>query len=424
MAGAAAPPLFHARATPPLATVFALFIFIPPLPFYFGWAPSYGPGTLLGCLMAYGLMFGATEPGGRRDARLAGRIIIPWLSVSGAALLFIAGHLLVAGLLQPVDFARPVPTALSLPVLLLGGWSVAIMIAAAPPDTLVPTARLLAFALLGMGVMAALGAWPEPPTGQSFVKPVFPFSEPSLLVLALMPLYAIAVIGSRGATRYLLLTVGPLVVLSLESLTLAVGWLLVAAVCARAVLAPFALAAGIWGLSFLNLRYFLDRLDFSGTDNLSALVFIQGWELMFESLGRSQMWGLGFQQLGVHGTEAASSYLIFALLQSDSNLLDGGFVAAKLVSEFGILGIGITILLVVLGARSFLVLRRMAASTEPPRQTDLFIHGVRLAFLVELMVRGTGYFTGSIVLLIAALVLRFTHRPAPAGVAVDTRRAS
>jgi hypothetical protein len=37
----------------------------------------------------------------------------------------------------------------------------------------------------------------------------------------------------------------------------------------------------------------------------------------------------------------------------------------------------------------------------------LFVHAAQLAFLIELLVRGTGYFTGSIVVLLAARILRY-----------------
>lgn len=401
--------MFEESVDPPLGIAFAFIVLIPTTAFYFALSGSLGAGTLIACLLLASLLLTAVPQNDGAFGELLGRVLVPWGAVSIAVLALLSVHGLVASLFQPFDGARAASSAVMLPILLLGGWSLAVMVAKAPEGVVVPVARWIVVPLFVVSVLASLGFWITIPVSRAMEKPIFPFTEPSHLVLAMMPFYAIATIGSRGFTRLALLAGGPVVILGIENLTLAVGWLIIFAACAHRVLIILAAALFAIALPLMDVSYFVDRLTFSGTDNLSALVFLQGWELMAESLLRSSGWGQGFQQLGVHGTQTASSYLIFALLQSDANILDGGFTAAKLVSEFGVFGILLVLLFLFLAVRSFFRLRRMSRSAEAIDQTRLYVDAVQIALLVELMVRGTGYFTGSIVVLISALVLRFAY---------------
>jgi hypothetical protein len=53
------------------------------------------------------------------------------------------------------------------------------------------------------------------------------------------------------------------------------------------------------GLQLVDLTYFTDRLALShSSSNLSALVYLQGVELIEEALETTRAWGIGFQQLG------------------------------------------------------------------------------------------------------------------------------
>ena len=401
--------MIRESAIPPLGLGFFAITLLPTTLFYFGWSSSLGTGTLIACAISSGLLLTAVPRGEQASGELLGRILPPWLLVSSIMLGAISAHALFASLFQPFDVARAAVSAAMLPILLLGGWSLAVMVVKAPPGALVSAARWIVVPLLLAAILASAGLWVSVPTAKEMAKPIFPFTEPSHMVLAMMPFYAIATIGSRGAVRASLLAVGPVVILAIENLTFAVGWIIVFAACARRSLILLAALLFLAAMPLLDLRYFVDRLTFSGTDNLSALVFLQGWELMAESLARSSGWGLGFQQLGVHGTQTASSYLIFALLQADANILDGGFTAAKLISEFGLFGILLVAWLLFLGMRSFLNLRRMVRLGAATDQARLFVDAVQIALLVELMVRGTGYFTGPIVVLLGALVIRFGY---------------
>jgi hypothetical protein len=189
-------------------------------------------------------------------------------------------------------------------------------------------------------------------------------------------------------------------------MTLLVGCLVMAIVCRRAVLiAMVGLLVGVAVAPF-RLDYFISRVALSDTtDNLSTLVYVQGWQLLIEAINQTYGWGVGFEQLGLRGTTVAAADAIATVLFGSGlealNLTDGGFVFAKLVGEMGIFGFLLTVLFVIGAVRSIRVLRRReAVAREPP--LVLFSRCVLVSYIVDMFVRGTGYFVGSTFLVITA----------------------
>jgi hypothetical protein len=195
--------------------------------------------------------------------------------------------------------------------------------------------------------------------------------------------------------------------LLLQSLALIVGCLLTAVACRRIIpvvaLAVMALLAGLPQ----GIEYFSSRLDFSGgVLNLSNLVYVQGWELVQESFGRSAGWGVGFQQLGLRGTDVAAAELIRAITGAeDENLTDGGFVFSKIASEFGVAGVLFSILYVVAAAQSIRALR-----VGGGRSAITVARCIVVAYGVDMFVRGTGYFVESTLLFVAASTTLMINR--------------
>jgi hypothetical protein len=150
----------------------------------------------------------------------------------------------------------------------------------------------------------------------------------------------------------------------------------------------------------LELAYFTDRLDFSATTlNLSNLVYVQGWEQIQESLGWTSGWGVGFQQMGFRETEAAAARLIrFIMGGDDLNVLDGGFVFAKIVSEFGVFGVLLTVIFLVEAARCIRALRAQRGGAAATLASCIVV-----SYGIDMFVRGTGYFVESTLLFVAAV---------------------
>jgi hypothetical protein len=269
------------------------------------------------------------------------------------------------------------------------------------------------FALMVLvALLAALGVTVPLPDGQAnYAKPLFPFTEPSHFALLFTPLLLYMCVVASGLRRLGLLLLGALVALILQNLTLIVGLVVVTSVCLSRRMLPLLLIAGLAILQ-MDLSYYADRLDFSGdVQNLSNLVYVQGWQLMDESLSQSNGWGLGFQQLGVQGSNTPASQIINTLLGGDyANILDGGFTMSKVISEFGIFGLGLIGIYLVAAWSAWRSLRLALQRPGALHGLDVFACSVIVGYIVELLVRGTGYFTGTTILLCAALWLRHSRR--------------
>lgn len=253
----------------------------------------------------------------------------------------------------------------------------------------------------------------EPPGTMVWEKAIFPFTEPSHYALIFTPLLLDACVKSHGWKRYAWLLTGYGLAYSLESLSLAAGTTLAAVITLPLIQLALGMLIAPLLLLSVDLSYFTDRLDFGHqTTNLSALVYIQGQELIFDSLERTGGWGIGFQQLGYGPIRSTASKVIYQITGLDLNLYDGGFVAAKLISEFGIFGLALTIAFIVMAAKSALALRRTAFGRIPP----LAGRDLALAFIVgyftDMFVRGVGYFTASSALFLAALIFTLGNRNA------------
>jgi hypothetical protein len=234
---------------------------------------------------------------------------------------------------------------------------------------------------------------------------MFPFTETSHWALAFAPVFVYRCIKSEGHARSFWLSFGFIVAIVLQSATFLIACVLAALVCRRLLLAGLIGAVLAIGVAPFALEYFTSRLA-GGEANLSTLVYVQGWQLMAEALTRSFGWGVGFQQLGVQGTNVSAADAIYLLASIDAlNVLDGGFVFAKLSAEFGVLGILLGAVFLFVAGRSILVLRR-----RRERAAIMFARCVMVCFCVDMFARGTGYFSGSTLLAITAISILVRER--------------
>lgn len=283
--------------------------------------------------------------------------------------------------------------------------------------------RMVFCAFVVCGTLAAAGL--RVATVNATSKPVFPFSEASHFGLALCPLVlSLAVLSRRPLHQLLYVGVAVALALTLQNFTLLVGLMLIATIClpwrwmlpvliAAALAVGFALTTGVEGL-----LYYTERLNFSAdSENITALVVIQGWQMISEAWAATHGWGLGLQQLGIQGPTAEVSDLIFTLNGGDYlNLLDGGFLLAKLGGELGVFGVALVAAYVAFALRCALTLRGLALSRLPAQAAGaVFAQAVVVMYLLEVFVRSAGYLTGAAALAMAALSYLYSSR-APAGV--------
>jgi hypothetical protein len=386
-----------------LVTLLAVII-LPAITYYTGLATSGAAGTtaVAALLMFSTMQYLVREDWSSRQSRLDHRLSPTVLLL--AILAFVVAHAAFAWAFLPFDPKRAGLSIAPLSMIILAGCCLGNMLQDATNQDVDRAIRycFLFFCLCALGGILGL----SPPSAWPTAKPVFPFNEPSYIGVIFTPFLIFCCVRSRGLTRYAIWTVGLLIAASLENFTLVVGCGLAALAFVRGIAVfPLLVLAGGAGL-VVDLSYYLSRVDFSSDNqNLSALVYIQGWQLIGESLAHSFGWGLGFQQLGLQGTDVPAAELIFAQVQDNLNLFDGGFNLAKLVSEFGVFGLGLSLVFLKLWWRSMRRLRLVATGAEADA-AEVFAMSVVAGYFIELFLRGEGgYFTASGLLLIAALWL-------------------
>ncbi len=394
----------------PLLPLLLLILLMPTALYYARLATSMSSGVALASLMIVALSL--------RDATLR-RGLTTALQVAAAVAALLVCHLALASAFGPVDIVRGVGSTVMMMLMIVAGQMMANRLLATPPRLLkkASSRSLGVLAIVGLlGILHLL----QPPA--DWEKPAFPFTEPSHLALAAAPFLVAAAVGSRPLVRATWLLVFVAIGAMLQNLTMIVACVLAAVITLRPMhilallllLLPIALST--------DLAYFLVRLDFSeDNQNLSSLVFLQGWQMMDESLTVTHYVGRGFQQLGLAETDAPAAQLIYALLQDSLNLLDGGFNLAKIVSELGAMGIVLALALARITCSAVRLLR--LAVTAPRKAAEvpaarMFAAAIILGYLVELLVRGVGYFSPSGMLLTASLWVWYRTRAAAKSPAV------
>lgn len=161
-------------------------------------------------------------------------------------------------------------------------------------------------------------------------------------------------------------------------------------------------------LPISNVEYFSSRLTFSESDNLTTLVFLQGWELAYLNFMQNYGFGLGFQMLGSPET-ATGVYtdLIdkFVAGGGQLNIEDGGFFMAKIIAEFGIVGVIIVIFYLYWIIKIIIKTSRYYSDTNESYtdKKQFLMYGFIFSFLVEMFLRGYGYFSPGLFMLFASI---------------------
>jgi hypothetical protein len=384
-------------------------LFLPAALGYFILDLSFTIGTALVCLGALALAAAGKVPLTTREVQIS-------LLGSGLAAALILVHLLVANVINNdprFDVGRAVQSLFMLGVVLLAAPVVSRAVMKADDGTAVVLRAVILIFVLS-GTLAALEIQPPSPTlGQ---KPTFPFTEPSFLGFtfpaALIYSLARSSLYVRAALIFIFLVIG----YSLGNLTIVVTCLFAATVTLPLLWIGAGAASLVTAAASLDLSYYTERLDldWANSINLSSLVYTQGWQMLEESLRNTYGWGVGFQQLGIVYTNVPASYRINIIAGRDSNLQDGGFILAKLGSELGIFGLAFIAVYLIIAARSFLKVRAAALGRQALSDGETFARACVIGYSVETFVRGGSYFTGTFVLLLAALLFLYGNRQATA----------
>lgn len=371
--------------------------------FYVFATTSQAPGVALVALVIFGLAAFEITKHPNTQQTLAASIMIGIMSIA------ILSHGLVAYYLQPLDFLRMSQSLILLALMLLGAFFIRFAIFDNNDQEITHATKYIFLIFLLIGVLAILDV--RPIDSVTSFNPVFPFTEPSHYALTFVPFLLFVCTNRKIAARLLILLSALAIAYLLESLSLVVGVILVGLITLPIPYLAAGAAAFAVMVSALDITYFTDRLDLSySSSNLSVLVYLQGWELASDSVARTSGWGIGFQQLGFGQINSPTSDVIRRLAGNDANLKDGGFTLAKVTSEFGVFGFVAMLLFGLMVLRSAWVLRAIALSRRTSSKSAILAMSVICGYSIEAFVRGIGYFSGSTMLLLSAVLYVSTSR--------------
>lgn len=243
--------------------------------------------------------------------------------------------------------------------------------------------------LLLLGLLTIVGIVPK--NYQSlYAKPIFPFPEPSHYVLFLSPFFFTIFFSQELKSNKIYILLVSLILLAfITNLTFVILVLIAISLSFGINKSLFFFACLlIISLFFLQIdfSYYLDRLNFKG-ENLSTLVWLQGWDEAFINFKTTYGLGLGFQQLGVNEPKGDASNAIYVIMGDFLNRYDGGTMAAKLISEFGVFGIIVTLIMFKRIIKSINYIRNLVNFNVK----EIFYHSCIIGMILDLFVRSVGY---------------------------------
>lgn len=238
-------------------------------------------------------------------------------------------------------------------------------------------------------------------------KPVFPFTEPSHAALAISPFYAFSLLRLNKRYGFLLffsLMLFSIIMQSFLLLVISFSCYFLFGIRGNLKFPIFFLALVPFLYFLLSSDYYYQRLSLSNSStNLTALVYLQGIQDALNSLKNTDGFGLGFQMLGYQSPSEAH-YRIVEVMgggynHPGLNRFDGGFLAAKVIAEFGLIGVFCVVYYIFM--LIFVIIKVINIQKSLIKNIDpVFLLALCsvFSFSYEFFVRGVGYFSPGIFL--------------------------
>jgi hypothetical protein len=397
----------HEERVPLLPTVALSLLFFfttvaPPASYTLLDTPSMAAGTLFVCLLFLCLGIAIGRPAALRSLRQGLKFVLIPFSI--VALHGIASY----AFNDEFDFGRFWQSQAVLGAMLLAAMALAMLSFWLTPRQLDLAIRIVFYSLLATATASVLGYLPFE---TEFSRPVVIFAEPSHFAMTFFPFLLYMMVASGRTAGLAIYAVSLILAFALYSLTLVVGIMLIAAIAmSPRRLVAISLLVGAVMLVFepefaqVDIDYYASRIDFSlPKQNLSTLVFMQGWQGAWRGFEDTFGLGVGFQQFGIAGRYGDVLDDVAVLAGGTPlNRFDGGSVAAKFIGEFGVLGIlAVGVYLVYFFSRARW-LRRAQARVEKDFH-GVFFSSCFLMYAMDIFVRGSGYFSSSGFLFVASI---------------------
>ena len=235
------------------------------------------------------------------------------------------------------------------------------------------------------------------------------FPEPSHFSLIFLPLLLFKLLTCKNNLyAYLLIIISLIIAVTIQNLTMLVGLVFVMLIYSIRktlifFLIPVAAFVFFIEIDIENLVYYTDRLQLNDTENISALVFLSGWERALLNLSENSLFGIGFNQFGYDGIYGYYQNKIESHGLSELNLKDGGSLAPKLVAEFGFLGIILLSIYLVFFFKLF-YRHKIKKFTHNFNYLDAFYYSIFMMSFVCIFLRNSGYFSPIIFLLLSSII--------------------
>jgi len=324
--------------------------------------------------------------------------------------------------LAPADCTADSKFLTSLLIALFLAWS---LVWVRPDQVLISErgSRWLLYAMTGALLLAWSGLDVMTLTGtDTRIKSGF-YLEPSHLALHILPLIAYRLLTNArdklaiGATMVAFCIV--------PSATLAVGVMAIAgllfymktrSLLLRLGLPLLALAFVSVASAQVGVNPILDRIsgvihyDPNAITNLSSVVWLNGWSQAYDHWMQSYGAGVGINQMGCGALEAAGFMAPWMRVNVGAylNYNDGSFLIAKVVSEFGVVGLFASLLFTLKAVMSLFNLIGLSQSNATISELKLSravsCASGGIVLLVLMYVRNTSYFSFPVILCVCLLL--------------------
>lgn len=243
------------------------------------------------------------------------------------------------------------------------------------------------------------------------------FTEPSHVAFSLFPCIAILLVSQkRKMRRWGMWALFGLFLLSRSStlIALTASWFLYRLIIQRKLRSGALFGLGVILLiglgAIINYETLLAPtvvriigiVASSDTNNLSSLVYVQGWEDAWENLSRTHGLGLGFNMMGCHPLPEVPIRAILSIGGMDElNAEDGSFQFGKIVSEAGVAGIAFYVAIIWWWFQLEKRIRKIGHNADCSAVT--MQAALIFCFVASSFIRGAGYFSAGILLWLIAV---------------------
>jgi hypothetical protein len=349
---------------------------------------SMAPGLLVAMLI---LFFGHI-PRSKNDYRISLMIVIPFILIIGS-------HFLLVEILND-EHNKPDKfwySLIAFSFLLISANNLTSYICNIGNEAIDKVASIL-YLILSVEAFLAIFNFAEI-LSSAHIKPLIFYSEPSHFSLVFLPFFYYKIFSDKK-NRYLHLLNGLLISFFLKSAVLLVGIIIILPIVFNFFKSILIFISTLISLTFFQYQYFLDRISLTDqSTNTSVLVFMSAYERATLNFGNTKYLGLGFQQLGENSTFGKYQELLIQNHFEMLNIEDAGVMFSKLISELGLIGIFLILFYFLILYRSLKILKY-----NQNNYIYQFFFAVLFSSLIEIFLRGLGYFSPGIFFLCSAII--------------------